>query len=377
MRRCVAAGLATAICLLVASACGPRPEKASADAAPGQASLPPLSLPDLSDMDAAVQAQLRQQSDARAYGEVGRLLMAAEYFEAAAPYLLHAQAQAPEDVRWPYYLGHVHMANAEPGKAVRAFQRALQLQPNDVATLVWLAGVHLDQGQPELAEPLYTRALVIQPRAVSALFGLGQAALARREYARAVDQFEQALAADPRESIAHYPLALAYRSLGNTAQAEAHLRQQGRVEVGPPDPLMTEIRGLLQGPVAEENRGIRAMDDGDFKTAAEHFRRGLELAPDNPSLRHKLGTALSLAGDTSGAFEQFQETIKRTPDFAQAYYSLGVLLAISGRTQEATERFSAAVRYQPDYVEAPLRHAELLRQIGTAACRESVLEPQW
>jgi tetratricopeptide (TPR) repeat protein len=215
-----------------------------------------------------------------------------------------------------------------------------------------------------LAEPLYTRALTIQPRAVSALFGLGQAALARREYARAVDHFEQALAADPRESIAHYPLALAYRGLGNTAQAEAHLRQQGRVEVGPPDPLMTELRGLLQGPVAEENRGIRAMDGGDFKTAAEHFRRGLELAPDNASLRHKLGTALSLAGDTGGAFEQFQETIKRTPDFAQAYYSLGVLLAISGRTQEATERFSAAVRYQPDYVEARLRLAELLRQTG-------------
>ncbi len=129
MRRRVAAGLAVSVCLLVAGACGPRPEEASVDTVPSQASLPPLSLPDLSDMDAAVQAQLRQQSDARAYGEVGRLLMAAEYFEAAAPYLLHAQAQAPEDVRWPYYLGHVHMANAEPAKAVGAFQRVLQLQP--------------------------------------------------------------------------------------------------------------------------------------------------------------------------------------------------------------------------------------------------------
>jgi tetratricopeptide (TPR) repeat protein len=202
---------------------------------------------------------------------------------------------------------------------------------------------------------------------VSALFGLGQAALARREYAKAVDQFEQALAADPRESIAHYPLALAYRGLGNTAQAEAHLRQQGRVEVGPPDPLLTELRGLLQGPVAEENRGIRAMDGGDFKTAAEHFRRGLELAPDSPSLRHKLGTALSLMGDTGGAVEQFQETIKRSPDFAQAHYSLGVLLAINGRIPEAIERFSTAVRYQPDYIEARLRLAELLRQTGRPA----------
>ena len=368
-------GVITCLLAMVVSGCDSRPEPL-----PRSLALPPATLPDLSQMDQAVRQQidtsyqsLSSSRDnratppgdlARAYGETGKLLMAAEYFEAAEPFYLRAQAIEPNEVRWPYYLGHVYLARAEPTKAVASFERALSMKPDDVATLVWLAGVHLDHGQPELAEPLYTRALMIQPRAVSALFGLGQAALARREYARAVDQFEQALAADPRESIAHYPLALAYRSLGNTAQAEAHLRQQGRVEVGPPDPLMTEVRGLLQGPVAEENRGIRAMDDGDFKTAADHFRRGLELAPDNPSLRHKLGTALSLAGDTTGAFEQFQETIKRTPDFAQAYYSLGVLLAISGRTQEATERFSAAVRYQPDYVEARLRLAELLRQTG-------------
>jgi len=360
--------LGVVICLLamVVSGCNTRREPQ-----PSSEALPPAVLPDLSQMDKAVQQQINDSyravsssDDARAYGDTGKLLMAAEYFEAAEPFYLRAQALEPGEMRWPYYLGHVYLAKADPAKAVTSFERALSIKPDDVATLVWLGGVHLDQGQPELAEPFYARALMIQPKTVSALFGLGQAALAKREYARAVDQFEQALAADPRESIAHYPLALAYRGLGNTAQAEVHLRQQGRIEVGPPDPLMTELRGLLQGPVAEENRGIRAMDGGDFKTAAEHFRRGLESAPDNPSLRHKLGTALSLAGDTAGAFEQFQETVKRTPDFAQAYYSLGVLLAISGRPQEAVERFSTAVRYQPDYVEARLRLAELLRQTG-------------
>ena len=98
-------------------------------------------------------------------------------------------------------------------------------------------------------------------------FGLGRAALAKREYSRAVDQFEQVLAADPRASIAHYPLALAYRGLSDTARAEAHLRQQGTVEVGPPDPLMVELRGLLHGAVAEEGRGIRG------STAATSRRR--------------------------------------------------------------------------------------------------------
>ena len=135
-------------------------------------------------MDAAVQAQLRQQSEARAYGEVGRLLMAAEYFEAAEPYLLHAQAQAPEDVRWPYYLGHVHMANAEPGQGGRArFSARCSCSRTTSATLVWLGNLHLDQGSPELAEPLFARAVSAQPKLVAGLFGLGRTALARRDFA--------------------------------------------------------------------------------------------------------------------------------------------------------------------------------------------------
>ena len=220
------------------------------------------------------------------------------------------------------------MANAEPAKAVGAFQRVLQLQPGDLATLVWLGNLHLDQGNPELAEPLFARAVAAQPRLVAGLFGLGRTALARRDFARAVDYLEQALAADPRATVVHYPLALAYRGLGDAAKAEAHLRQRGGVEVGPPDPLMVELRGLLQGPVAEEARGIRALDAGDYRAAAESFRKAVDLAPDSAALRHKLGTALSLAGDTPGAIGQFEEALRRSPGFAQAHYSLGVLLAV-------------------------------------------------
>ena len=53
--------------------------------------------------------------------------MAAEYFEAAEPYYLHAQALEPSEMRWPYYLGHVYMARAEPAKAIASFERALAL----------------------------------------------------------------------------------------------------------------------------------------------------------------------------------------------------------------------------------------------------------
>lgn len=366
-------------CLLIALsiACGSQKESTPE---PASNPLPPISPPDLSRMETSVQQQIQERyrslsslienhgtapADlARAYGEMGNLLLAAESFDAAEPYYLHAQALQPDDMRWPYYLGHVYMAKSEPDKAAASFERALRVQPNDVATLVWLGNVYLDQGRPESAEPRFAQALSIQPNVVAARFGLGQSALAKRDYARAVDQFEQVLAADPRASIAHYPLALAYRSLGDTAKAEAHLHQQGSVQVGPPDPLMVEVRGLLHGAVAEEERGVRALESGDFAAAAAHFRTAIELAPDNPSPRHKLGTALSLMGDTGGALEQFEETVRRSPRFSQAHYSLGVLLVQSGDYQAAIAHLSAAVRYEPSYAEARLMLAEALGRSG-------------
>jgi tetratricopeptide (TPR) repeat protein len=377
------AGIVAIASATLALASGCTSESKPGTSAPSRqsaAALPAVGLPEVSRMDPAVQAQMTTQFRAlsslienhsapprdlaKAYGDMGNLLLAAEYNDAAEPFYLHAEALAPDEMRWPYYLGHVYMGNAEPEKAIAAFERALRLSPNDVAALVWLGNVYLDEGNPEQAEPRFTQALSIQPRVAAALFGLGRAALARRDYARAVDMLEQLLAADPRASMAHYPLALAYRGLGDTERAEAHLRQQGGVEIGPPDPLMVELRGLLHGAVAEENRGIRALDTGDYPAAVAAFRKGLEVAPDNPTLRHKLGTALSLAGDTRGAVEQFEETVRRSPNFAQAHYSLGVLLAANGRYAEAADQLSAAVRSEPNYVEARLQLGELLGRTG-------------
>jgi tetratricopeptide (TPR) repeat protein len=372
------------LCLVLVSGCNSAPNVAPAGARAtsdtDSTKLPPVALPDLSRMDKPVQQQMDERYRSlmskienratpavelsAAYGEMGNLLLAAEYFEAAESFYLHAQALAPTEARWPYYLGHVYMSKAEPTKAIAAFQRAMTLRPADAAALVWLGNLYLDQGQPGLAEPQFAQALSLQPRMVAALFGLGRAALAKRDYRGAVDRFEQALSADPRASIVHYPLALAYRGLGDTAKAEAHLQQRGSVEIGPPDPLIVELRGLIQSAVAEEDLGVRALDAGDFAAAAAHFRKGVELAPDNPSLRHKLGTALQLMGDTRGAVAQFEEIVKRSPGFSQAHYSLGVLLAERGQYQEALERFSTAVRYEPNYVDARLRLAEMLRRVG-------------
>jgi tetratricopeptide (TPR) repeat protein len=157
---------------------------------------------------------------------------------------------------------------------------------------------------------------------------------------------------------------MAYRGMGNLEQAEAHLRQRAPGEILPPDPLREQLDGLLESAVAYEVRGARALDDAEWTKAVEYFRKGIELAPGEPSLRHKLGTALAMTGDTQGAATQFEEVTRRWPTFAKAQYSLGVILAASGRHREAIEHFAAAVKSEPAYVEAQLQWAEALRNSG-------------
>jgi tetratricopeptide (TPR) repeat protein len=345
-----------------------------------RATLRPVSLPDLSRMDTPVQQQMREAFDslmsvkanpvtppadlARAYGELGNLLYAAEYADAAEPCYLNAQAIAPQDVRWPYYLGHLYKTRGEPARAVESFERASNLRGNDVATLVWLGDLYVALGRPAAADPLFARALSLQPQTVAALVGQGRVALAQHEYGRAVDAFERALALDRRGSSIHYPLALAYRGLGDTAKAEAQLQQRGDVEIGPPDPLMQELTGLLHSAVAYENRGVRALTGGDSTTAVSSFRKALELSPDSAALHHRLGTALSLGGDTQGAVDHFREAVRRSPGYAPAHYSLGVLLASSRKYAEAVDEFSLAVKFDPLSTPARLQLAEGLRRIG-------------
>src|SRR5688572_6052738 len=127
--------------------------------------LRPVALPDLSRIESSVQAQLREryaaltakQNNPRTsaadlgleYGELGKLLMAAEFRDQAEASLLNAQALAPGDMRWPYYLGHLYKTKGDMPNAIAAFERALQSAPNDVPTMNWLGEAALDQGRPD------------------------------------------------------------------------------------------------------------------------------------------------------------------------------------------------------------------------------------
>jgi tetratricopeptide (TPR) repeat protein len=354
------------------------PSVPSANLSATTGGLRPVSLPDISSAAAPVQSQLRdryaalkQKIDvsstpaaelAEAYGGMGKLFIAAEYLDAAEPCFLNAQMLAPAEIRWPYYLGHLHRFRNEPEKAAALFEQTLHLQPDHVPSLVWLGEMQLARDRPEAAETPLTRAIELQPRNAAALYGLGRAALAREDYARAIKYLEDALALAPQASRIHYPLAMAYRGHGDRANAESHLRRRGDVDVPAADPLMAELGGLLQNAQAFEVRGSEALARREWATAITNLRQAIELAPNNAMTHLNLGTAMYLSGDGHGALAEFQEAVRLSPGLPKARYSIGVLMETNGQDREATEEFALAVKADPSFVEARLQLADALRR---------------
>ena len=384
------------LCLLgiVTAGCGgdgpvPADPDASSDAAAEGVLLPPegrdllpVAMPDFELMSEPVAEQMRTYRTAvrvrlgtvaaepealgDAYGRLGMLLLAATYVDAAEASLLNAQTLQPDDGRWPYYLGRVHEANGDLEASAASYRRAVDLRPDDLATRMLLANVLFAQGELDAAERIYSRALERHPEAPAAQAGLGRIALARREYAGAAARFEQALAAAPWATAVHYPLALAYRGLGDTERAEAHLQRQGDVEALSPDPLRQELDELLESANAYNIRGGRALDAGNYRAAADLFRRGLELDPDDPSLRQRLGVALFQLGDVASAVDAFERVVRTTPGHTEAQFSLGVVRADQGRHREAIDHLSTALRHDSGYIQARVQLANVLARSGRA-----------
>ena len=357
------------------------PQPAAASEAPA---LRRVVLPDLSRLDSAVQQQIRDEyarltetlasprstaaERAGATASFGKLLFAAEYFAEAEDALLEAQALAPADMRWPYYLGHVYRARQEPARAIAMFERALALAPDDVPSLIWLGDVRLANGEPTAAEVPLQRALMLDPASAAAAARLGRVALERMDYQQAVRYLEKALELDPSATSVHYPLGIAYRALGRTAEAEAHVRRgSAGGSVAPRDPLMDSVASLLRGAGAFEARGMDALEARDWQVAVDNLQQAVALAPTNAVTRSNLGTALSLAGDAAAARRELLEAVRLDPRLAKAHFGLGVLAQDAGRWTEAIERFTTAIEHDNGFVDAHFTLAEALRRTGRTA----------
>ncbi len=344
--------------------------------------LAPLPQPDLSPLEGSVASQLRRfqalaeqiladseastQDQAEVLGELGQHYHAYELVDAAAICYENASRLYPLDFRWQYLWAYLNQKAGNLEAAQLGYLRSLRIRPDSTAAGVHLGEVYLAQNFPDRSRAHLEALLRKSPSTPSAWAVLGQIALSMREYAVAVQIFEQTLAAVPEANRLHYPLALAYRGLGETEKAKEHLAQRGSVGVRPPDPLVDELKSLATGERVHLLRGRLAFRSGRYQEAADAFARAVASKPDSARARVNLGSALAMAGEQDAAIVQYREVLELEPGNATVQFNLGQMLKASD-PQAAYDHLSAAVRLEPKDSGARYELGRLLLQSGHGA----------
>jgi tetratricopeptide (TPR) repeat protein len=343
-----------------------------------------LPKPDTSRMEPAVRKQVEEEMAAvsqvvadpkaepaalaEAFGRCGRQLAAYELSEGAQECFGKAARYAPQDPRWPYYLGALAQKRSDLDGARSFFERALALQPGDPSTLLRLAELDLSAGRLPAAQARFQELLDRDPAfAAAALDGLGRVAMQGGDAKTAAERFEAALARQPQASLLHYQLGMAYRKLGEADKARLHLSQYGQIAVKAPDPLIEELARLNAGVRQHVIAGTKAFQAGQFATAMDEYRQALAADPGNADVWANLGAALQKQGDAAGAEESYRRAVAANPNHARAHYNLGTLLAARGERREGIEHLEAAVRLDPEGKGARFNLATALMEAGEPA----------
>jgi tetratricopeptide (TPR) repeat protein len=164
--------------------------------------------------------------------------------------------------------------------------------------------------------------------------GLGMSYARQELYLDAAASYEQALSIYPDEPSLYPPLADAYNSGGDVVSARTVL-ENGIARFPQNAELRTTLASLLmyQDPAA----------------AAEVQRTVVDMYPEVPDYRTRLGTLLSLSGDDEAADRQFERVIDQNPLSAELHTRVGFANEIADREEASIRHYRRALEINPGF----------------------------
>ena len=142
----------------------------------------------------------------------------------AAAYATDAQAQHPDDLRFPRLRARAIFEGGDPARAVTILEPTAKANPRDTATQLALADLYNDAGRDGDAERTLRQLLDVEPSNAEALNYLGYLlANQGRSLDEAVRLVERALVAEPGNPAYLDSLGWAHFRRGNLDEAEKYL----------------------------------------------------------------------------------------------------------------------------------------------------------
>ncbi|MFB6264061.1 MAG: tetratricopeptide repeat protein [Bradymonadaceae bacterium] len=217
----------------------------------------------------------------------------------------------PEDGRFPYYLGRLHMKRGALAEARKAMKRAVERDPSRLdawATLAQLAW-RLDKNAAQAEN--YIRKIVERPEQISSTVArkIAKQYRLRSRLSLSKQWYEEALERNPNSWPARLNLAKLHLRTGSPEQALEHLRAAKKAGVDD-----TRLTAYLADAYRQAEQYDRAMDAID---------RALKEDPENAQFMFIRGRIQFDRGNHESARRDFNKAYEYDPQFHRAYYFVG------------------------------------------------------
>jgi len=230
--------------------------------------------------------------------ETGRELLAKGDFAGAIAPLKEAIAGNPDLSEAHRFLGHALLKVDNIAEAEPEIKKALELDPTILGANFDLAMVYIKKGRLMQAIPFMEKERDGSPDSEAVLKTLGQLYSDTKQHDKAVEIFSKLVDQAP-DNIEYYGfLADAYKQQGDTAkELETYQR------MGAQDP----------SGMAFYNLGNIMFNKSEIATAADAYKKAIEMAPDNAMAHYQLGLTYVNLAKFKDAVVELETFIKLKP----------------------------------------------------------------
>jgi tetratricopeptide (TPR) repeat protein len=358
----------------------------------------------------ATEAVRASPGDAEAWGTLGAVYDVHDLYQPAIACYERASALAPEDFRWPYFLGRCTLLD-DQRVALEHYRRAATLRPDYAPAHVFVGRGLFFTEDLDGAEAAYRRAAALDGSLARAHLGLAQVALARNQVDAGLAHLRRALELDAEAGEVRWLLAEAYRKSGDLEAAARETRRAEQADTmlaSLPDPVREALgvehgvtlrwrryraerlaeQGRVDAALAEWGAAVRENPraaeahveigliryaQGDVAGAITSLRRALEIDPSTHEVRNNLGSMLVASGRVEEGLAELRDSVDAMPDNADARFNLAMALQTGGRPVEAMETLRAVLAVDPNHVRAQFDLAVLLARSGRLEEAEPLL----
>ncbi|MEI7528231.1 MAG: tetratricopeptide repeat protein [Elusimicrobiota bacterium] len=278
--------------------------------------------------------------------------------------------------------GAVFDKAGDPGGAIAAYRKALELRPGNPEAQT-LLGIALEKnGERVEAVENLKAALRAAPANFEAHANLGVILAKQGDLEGAAGQYRAALKIIPDSAQAHYCLAgaLGMQSVLPDEGTNYNMALKARADYAPAKAagLSAPERERLLGEAAAEYRAAiqsaphlallhaelaAALEaQGNRAEAIKQYREAVSLAPDNAVIRDILAANLEAQGALDEAITHYREVIRLNPGTAMVYVNLGAALEKQGSLEEAISSYRKALSLEPGLKEADQRLKRALQR---------------